>query len=345
MTRPRTRPGVAEAHLGLGRVHVDVDRLGRAGQEQRRGRVAVAGEQVGVGGAQRAEQQLVAHRAAVDEEVLRHRRAAREGRQRREAAEAQALARRRRSAARSRRSPGRAARAAGRRGASKRSPGSGRAAGARAGRPGRCGRRGVKATPGAAMASRRTTSAIACASARSARRNFSRAGVAENRPSSSTTVPRASAAGPQRPTRRAGAHGDGAPPRRAPAAREVRVSRPTAPSEGSASPRKPKSGCASRSVPSIFEVAWRASASASSSGRDAVAVVCDPDQPLAAVGEGDVDPPRAGVERVLDELLDRRAGRSTTSPAAMRFAAAASSWRIGRRAGSILGLSAFIPQD
>ena len=35
------------------------------------------------------------------------------------------------------------------------------------------------------------------------------------------------------------------------------------------------------------------------------------------------------------------AGRSTTSPAAMRFAAAASSCRIGRR---ILGVSTFIPQ-
>ena len=41
-------------------------------------------------------------------------------------------------------------------------------------------------------------------------------------------------------------------------------------------------------------------------GRDAVAVVLHPDQPLAALGIGDVDPPRAGVERVLDQLLDRR---------------------------------------
>ena len=41
-------------------------------------------------------------------------------------------------------------------------------------------------------------------------------------------------------------------------------------------------------------------------GRDAVAVVLDPDQPPAAVGVGDVDPPRPGVERVLDQLLHRR---------------------------------------
>ena len=34
------------------------------------------------------------------------------------------------------------------------------------------------------------------------------------------------------------------------------------------------------------------------------AVVGDADQALAAAGGDDVDPPRAGVERVLDELLD-----------------------------------------
>ena len=96
-----------------------------------------------------------------------------------------------------------------------------------------------------------------------------------------------------------------APPPPPPRARSS-VSRPTAPSEGSASPRKPKVRMWVRSVPSIFEVACRSSASASSSGGDAVAVVGDPDQPLAAVGIGDVDAPRAGVERVLDQLLHRR---------------------------------------
>ena len=112
------------------------------------------------------------------------------------------------------------------------------------------------------MASRRTTSPIACASARSERRNLSRAGVALKSPSSSTTVPRPSDAG-----RTASA----SPPRTvmlaasaAPAAREVTVSRPTAPSEGSASPRNPKLRMLVRSVPSIFEVACRSSASPSS---------------------------------------------------------------------------------
>ena len=41
-------------------------------------------------------------------------------------------------------------------------------------------------------------------------------------------------------------------------------------------------------------------------GGDAVAVVLDADQPLAAVGEGDVDAAGAGVQGVLDQLLDRR---------------------------------------
>ncbi len=40
--------------------------------------------------------------------------------------------------------------------------------------------------------------------------------------------------------------------------------------------------------------------------RDPVPVILHPQEPLAAVGIGHVDPPRAGVERVLDQLLDRR---------------------------------------
>ena len=50
-----------------------------------------------------------------------------------------------------------------------------------------------------------------------------------------------------------------------PSGRELMVSRPTAPSEGSASPRKPKEWIFSRSEPSIFDVAWRESASGRSS--------------------------------------------------------------------------------
>ena len=102
------------------------------------------------------------------------------------------------------------------------------------------------------MASRLMTSPIACASARSVRRNLSRAGVAKNRSRRVTIVPPFNAAGRTSPMR---------PPSTVisapsnPAARLVIVSRPTAPSEGNASPRKPKVWISSRSEPSILEVA------------------------------------------------------------------------------------------
>src|SRR3546814_6976377 len=41
-------------------------------------------------------------------------------------------------------------------------------------------------------------------------------------------------------------------------------------------------------------------------GRDAAAVIADADQADAAFLQVDVDPVRAGVERVLDQFLDRR---------------------------------------
>jgi hypothetical protein len=91
-----------------------------------------------------------------------------------------------------------------------------------------------------------------------------------------------------------------------PSAREVMVSRPTAPSEGSASPRKPKLRMSSRSDPSILDVAWRDRASGRSSGRHAAAVIGHPDQRLAAIGIIHRDPPRPGIQRVLHQFLDRR---------------------------------------
>ena len=62
--------GIAEAHLGLGRVHVDVDLARRHRHEQRQQRVARLGDQVAVGRAHGADQQPVLHRPAVDEQVL-----------------------------------------------------------------------------------------------------------------------------------------------------------------------------------------------------------------------------------------------------------------------------------
>ena len=84
--------GIAEADLGLGRVDVDVDHVGREIDEERRHGMAAAVQQVGVGRAHGAVQQAVAHRPAVDEEILVLRAGAVEGGQRRVAGEAHALA-------------------------------------------------------------------------------------------------------------------------------------------------------------------------------------------------------------------------------------------------------------
>ncbi len=61
---------VAEAHLRLGRVDVHIDLGGVELEVEGRGRVAVAGEDVGVGGPQRPLQQPVANGPPVDEQML-----------------------------------------------------------------------------------------------------------------------------------------------------------------------------------------------------------------------------------------------------------------------------------
>jgi hypothetical protein len=68
--QPAHQRGVAEAHLGLGRMDVDVDRVGRQLEEERHHGVAVARQEILVGAAHRALQQPIAHRPAVDEEIL-----------------------------------------------------------------------------------------------------------------------------------------------------------------------------------------------------------------------------------------------------------------------------------
>ena len=62
--------GRTEAHLRLGRMDVDVDLLGRELQEQGGHRLAVARQQIAVSGAQRTLEQAVLHRPAVDEQML-----------------------------------------------------------------------------------------------------------------------------------------------------------------------------------------------------------------------------------------------------------------------------------
>ncbi len=79
--QPAHQCGVAEPHLGLGRMDIDVDLLRRPIDEQRDHRVAVAGEHILVGAADRTDQQLVAHRPPVHDEILVARRGAVEGRQ------------------------------------------------------------------------------------------------------------------------------------------------------------------------------------------------------------------------------------------------------------------------
>ena len=84
---------VAEAHLRLGRMHVDVDLPRIAGDAERQDGMAVAGHDVGIGAAHGPEQELVAHGAAVDDEVDVAGAAAVEGRQPCRPGEREALAR------------------------------------------------------------------------------------------------------------------------------------------------------------------------------------------------------------------------------------------------------------
>jgi hypothetical protein len=104
----------------------------------------------------------------------------------------------------------------------------------------------------------------------------------------------------------------------------VRVSRSIRETDAmaaSASPRKPIVPIAARSsaVRSLL-VAWRRKAVSASSGLHAAAVVRDAQVGHAAVLDFDGDGLRAGVDAVFDSSLTTDAGRSTTSPAAMRSA-------------------------
>ena len=92
MIRPRTARRVAEAHLRLGRMDVDVDLVERDFEEQGGDRVPVAGDEVAVGGAQGADQQPVLHRARIDEQILLVGHPAVEGRQADDAGQPQAVA-------------------------------------------------------------------------------------------------------------------------------------------------------------------------------------------------------------------------------------------------------------
>ena len=160
-----------------------------------------------------------------------------------------------------------------------------------------------KRTSGAAIASRLTTSAAACASARSDFRNLSRAGVAANRSRASTRVPTGAAQGSialLAPSSTTSLKPVAAPSRgcgfRAATPRRSRA----APRRGSRRWR-----WRSRSPSGIFDVACR---STQARGRfvHAAPVVGDADQRAPAGLDRDLDAARPGVERVLDQFLDRR---------------------------------------
>ena len=164
----------------------------------------------------------------------------------------------------------------------------------------------VKPTSGCASATRRNASSQCAHSVASVRRNLRRAGVLKNSSSTVTLVPIASAAGAIGLTRAAvdfdaprvrllrGA-------RRQREARHRRRSTP-APRRGTRARRSPRG----RAPNAIFDVACRATASANSSRSMPLAVVGDPDALDAAGGELDVDLRGTGVERVLQQFLQRR---------------------------------------
>ena len=86
------QPGLAEAHLGLRRMHVHVHIARIDAHKQSNDRVPVARQIIGVGRPHGADQQFVAHRAIVDEEILPERVGAGERRQRGEAFDHQTIA-------------------------------------------------------------------------------------------------------------------------------------------------------------------------------------------------------------------------------------------------------------
>ena len=61
---------IAKPYFGLGRMHIGIDAFGIERHEQRHHRMAVARQIIGIGRAHRAQDQLVTHRPAVDEQIL-----------------------------------------------------------------------------------------------------------------------------------------------------------------------------------------------------------------------------------------------------------------------------------
>ena len=92
--QPAHQAGIAKPHFGFCRMHIDIDSARIAGQIQHQRRVPVAGQIIHISAAHRAMQQLVAHRTAIDEQILRLRIGAVQRRQAGIAGQRKALARR-----------------------------------------------------------------------------------------------------------------------------------------------------------------------------------------------------------------------------------------------------------
>ncbi len=152
---------------------------------------------------------------------------------------------------------------------------------------------------------------------RGERRNLRRAGTLSNRPSTRMRVPGGKR---RRPLARRLAVVDlDSPAVGAPRTRLSSVSRETLAIDGSASPRKPKLVTWSIASSGSFEVACRSSASRISSGAHAAAVVGNLDQLEPARGEPHRDWFAPASSAFSISSLSALAGRSTTSPAAMRL--------------------------
>ena len=185
------------------------------------------------------------------------------------------------------------------------------------------------ATPGAAKARRRTASSAWSASVRGFFRNFRRAGVAKNRSLTTTRVPGAPAAGATSDTRPPSTEMvAAASPRAASRGREVMASRAAAPIEGSASPRKPSVLISTRLSSVSLEVACRWTANANSAA--------DMPMPSSVTSMREMPPSRrATAIRVAPassafstSSFTAAAGRSITSPAAMRLTVVSESSRM-----------------
>ena len=136
-------------------------------------------------------------------------------------------------------------------------------------------------------------------------RNLSRAGVAKNRSRTSTRVPTAPGRGRWR-RRPPGLDARARTRCPGPRGRLVRRSRLTPASAASASPRKPEAGDPDQLVVVELGGGMALDRQRQLLGRHAAAVVGHGDQRAAAPRSARCDARRAGIERVLDQLLDHR---------------------------------------